>query len=79
MCIRDRRDVSREWYVTELYDLNRKYDEWNESLKVYMSNDDYNELTKVFNPIMSEFTDGDVTKIPNVNWFNEYLLSLIHI
>ena len=24
-------------------------------------------------PITNEFTDGDLTKMPNVDWFNEYL------
>ena len=97
MCIRDRmwcyeeREVSREWYVTELHNLNRKYDEWKESLKAYLNNNDYNDLTKVINPIMNESAEGDLTKILNVDWFNEhfgkmnevsfygYNLSLIHI
>ena len=69
----DERDVSREWYVTELYDLNRKYDKWKESLKIYVNNNDYNDLIKIINPIMSEFNDGELTKLPNVDWFHEYL------
>ena len=71
----DERELNREVYVekvTELYNLNRKYDEWKESLKVYLSNNDCNDLTKVINPIMNVFTDGDVTQIPNVDWFDEY-------
>ena len=71
----DEGELNREVYVekvTELYHLNRKYDEWKESLKVYLSNNDYNDLTKVINPISNVFTDGDVTKIPNVDWLNEY-------
>ena len=68
--------VNRELYgekVTELYFLNRKYEEWNESLKIYLSNNDYKDLTKVIDPITNVFTNGDLTKIPNVDWFHEYL------
>ena len=57
----------------------------------YLNNDDYNDLIKIINPIVNEFNDGNLTKIPNVDWFYEYLnklnefswygynLSLIHI
>ena len=98
MCIRDRYcdegELNREVYVehvTELYNLNREYDEWKEGLEIYLNNDDYNDLIKIINPIVNEFNDGDLTKIPNVDWFDEYLsmmdefslygynLSLIHI
>ena len=88
MCIRDRiwgydeRDVGGEWYVckeTEIYNLNRKDDEWKESLEVYMNDNDYNDLIKMSNPIVNEFNDGNLTKIPNVDWFNEYLNKLIEV
>ena len=71
----DERELNRELYVekvTELYNLDRKYDEWKESLKVYLNNNDYNDLTKVINLIMNVFTDGDLTKILNVDLFNDY-------
>ena len=55
-----------------MYNVNRKYDEWKVSLEIYLNNNDYNEVTKVINPIMNEFNDGDLTKIPNIDWFNEY-------
>ena len=60
----------------ELYNLNREYDEWKEGLEIYLNNDDYNDLIKIINPIVNEFNDGDLTKIPNVDWFNEYLNKL---
>ena len=75
----DERELNREVYVekvTELYNLNRKYGEWKESLKVYLNNNDYNDLVKIINPIVNEFNDGDLTKIPNVDRFNEYLNKL---
>ena len=49
--------------------LNREYDE----LKLYLNNNDYDDLIKIINPIVNEFNDGDLTEIPNVDWFNEYL------
>ena len=61
-----RQEVSREWYVTELYNLHRKYEDWKESLKAYVNDNNYNVLNKVINPIMNIFTDGDVTNMPNV-------------
>ena len=64
------RDISGEWYVnqvTELYNVNRKYDEWRESLTVYLKNNVNNYLTKVINPIMNVFTDGDWTIITYVD------------
>ena len=70
----DERQLNRELYVEkviELYNLNRKYDEWKESLFEYLNNDDYDDLTKVINPIVNEYNDGDLTKILNVDWFNE--------
>ena len=84
----DERDISGELYVskeTELYSLKREYDEWEVRLGVCMNNNDYNDLVKIINPIVNEFNDGDLKKIPNVDWFHEYLsmmnefLSLIHI
>ena len=54
----EERELNRELYgekVTELYNLHRKYDEWKESLEVYLNNNDYNDLTKVINPIVNEF------------------------
>ena len=75
----EERDVNRELCVnkeTELYNLNREYDEWKEGLEIYLNNDDYNDLVKIINPIVNEFNDGDLTKIPNVDWFNEYLNKL---
>ena len=75
----DERDVGGELYVckeTEIYNLNRKYGEWKESLEVYVNDNDYNDLIKMSNPIVNEFNDGDLTKIPNVDWFNEYLNKL---
>ena len=68
-----RQDVNREWCVnkvTELYNLNREYDEWKEGLEIYLNNDGYNDLIKIINPIVNEFNDGDLTKIPNVDRFN---------
>ena len=59
--------------VTELYDLNWKYDKWKEGLKIDVNNNDDNDLIKIINPITSEFNDGDLKKIPNVDWFHEYL------
>ena len=50
-----------------------EFDEWKVRLEVCRNNNDYNDLTKVINPIMNVFTDGDLTKIPNVDWFNEHL------
>ena len=61
--------LNREVYVekvTELYKLNRKYDEWKDGLEVYLNNNDYNDVTKVINLIVNECNDGDLTKIPNV-------------
>ena len=60
----------------ELYNLNRKYGEWKECLEVYVND---NDLIKMSNPIVNEFNDGDLTKIPNVDWFNEYLNKLIEV
>ena len=40
----EEREVNREWYGTELYNLNRKYGEWKESLKVYLNNNNINIL-----------------------------------
>ena len=62
---------------TELYNLKREYDEWEVRLGVCMNNNDYNDLIKIINPIMSEFNDGDLTKIPNVDWF--YAVSYTHL
>ena len=72
----DERELNRELYVskeTELYDLNRKYNKWKESLKIYLIN---NDLIKIIDPIMSELNEGDLTKIPNVDWLYEYLNKL---
>ncbi len=72
----DERELNREMYVenvTELYDLNRKYDEWKGSLEIYLNNNDYNDLIKIINLIVNEFNGGDLTKIPNVDRFHEYL------
>ena len=71
------RDIGGEWYVnkvTELYNVNRKYDEWRESLKVYLKNNEYDDLTKVINPIMHVFTDGDWTIITYVDKLYEILI-----
>ena len=73
---RDERELNREVYVehvTELYNLSREYDEWKEGLEIYLNNNDYNDLVKIINPIVNEFNDGDLTKIPNVDRFREYL------
>ena len=57
---------------TELYELNREYDEWKVRLEVYLNNNDLIDNTKVTNPIMNIFTDGDVTEILNVGLVNDY-------
>ena len=60
----DERDFNRELYVdkeTELYQLNREYDEWKVRLEECLNNNDLIYNKKVTNPIMKIFTDGDLT------------------
>ena len=38
-----------------------------------MHNNDLIDLTKVINLTVNECNDGDLTKLPNVDWFHEYL------
>ena len=48
----DERELNREVYVehvTELYNLNIEYEEWKESLEVYVNDNDYNDLIKIIN------------------------------
>ena len=53
--------------VTELYDLNRKYDEWKEGLKIYVNN---NVVEKLVSENTNEVVEGD---------YEMLMLSLIHI
>ena len=69
MCIRDRLWVERE---TEVYNLNRNYDEWKERLEVNLNKNDVIDDTKVNNLIMNIITDGDLTDVLNVDLFNDY-------
>ena len=71
----DERDLNRELYVereTEVYNLNRDYDEWKVRLEVCLNNNDLIDNTKVTNPIMNIFTDGDLTDVLNVDLFLDY-------
>ena len=70
----DKRELDRELYVereTELYELNREYDEWKVRLEVCLNNNDLIYNTKVTNPILEIFTDGDLTEILNVDLMND--------
>ena len=61
-------DLKRELYAeeeTELYELNRKYDEWKIRLEVCLHNNDLIDETKVNNLIMNIITDGDLTDVLN--------------
>ena len=71
----DERDLNRELYVsreTELYELNREYDEWKVRLEVCWNNNDLIDNTKANNPIMNIVTDEDLTDVPNVDLFYDY-------
>ena len=57
---------------TELYELNREYDEWKVRLEVCLNNNDFIDNTKANNPIMNIITDGDLTNVLNVDLLHDY-------
>ena len=71
----DESDLNRELYgekETELYALNREYDEWKVRLEGCLKNNELIDNIKINNPIMNTITDGDLTDVLNVDLFYDY-------